>query len=154
MRPSRSRAIQRIVVSGPYSPRSPFQRVGMVSGGRRASMASCAVQLSIRVVPESSGARAAPHAASAPSATRASLRLRRSDIFSIVADDFLPTQPSMRRAISLLAGILALSYPAQAQTDVPWQQVEVIRTAHGVPHIRANNMRAPAYAPASLQLED
>ena len=60
----------------------------------------------------------------------------------------------MRRAISLLAGILALSYPAQAQTDGPWQQVEVVRTAHGVPHIRADNMRAAAYALAWLQLED
>ncbi|HET9454242.1 MAG TPA: penicillin acylase family protein [Gemmatimonadaceae bacterium] len=60
----------------------------------------------------------------------------------------------MRRAISLLAGFLAIPYPAPAQTDALWQQVEVVRTAHGVPHIRADNMRAAAYALAWLQLED
>jgi acyl-homoserine-lactone acylase len=35
-----------------------------------------------------------------------------------------------------------------------WRQVEVIRTAHGVPHIRAENLRAAGYALAWLQLED
>lgn len=35
-----------------------------------------------------------------------------------------------------------------------WQQVEIIRTAHGVPHIRAENLRAAGYALAWLQLED
>ncbi len=35
-----------------------------------------------------------------------------------------------------------------------WQQVEVIRTAYGVPHIRAENLRAAGYALAWLQLED
>ena len=27
-----------------------------------------------------------------------------------------------------------------------WRQVEIIRTAHGVPHIRAENLRAAGYA--------
>ncbi len=35
-----------------------------------------------------------------------------------------------------------------------WKQVEVVRTAHGVPHIRAKNLRAAGYALALLQLED
>jgi acyl-homoserine-lactone acylase len=35
-----------------------------------------------------------------------------------------------------------------------WTQVEIIRTAHGVPHIRAENLRAAGYALAWLQLED
>jgi acyl-homoserine-lactone acylase len=35
-----------------------------------------------------------------------------------------------------------------------WRQVEVIRTAHGVPHIRAKNLRAAGYALAWLQCED
>ncbi len=35
-----------------------------------------------------------------------------------------------------------------------WRQVEVIRTAYGVPHIRATNLRAAGYALAWLQCED
>lgn len=35
-----------------------------------------------------------------------------------------------------------------------WRQVEIIRTAHGVPHIRANNLRAGGYALGWLQAED
>jgi acyl-homoserine-lactone acylase len=35
-----------------------------------------------------------------------------------------------------------------------WRQVEIIRTTHGVPHVRADNMRAAGYALAWLQLED
>lgn len=35
-----------------------------------------------------------------------------------------------------------------------WRQVEVIRTAYGVPHIRAENLRAAGYALAWLQCED
>ncbi|MBI1809390.1 MAG: penicillin acylase family protein, partial [Gemmatimonadetes bacterium] len=35
-----------------------------------------------------------------------------------------------------------------------WEQVEVVRTAHGVPHIRAENLKAAGYALAWLQLED
>jgi len=43
--------------------------------------------------------------------------------------------------------------PAASQQPVPpvadlWRQVEVIRTAHGVPHIRAENLKAAGYAPA------
>ncbi len=35
-----------------------------------------------------------------------------------------------------------------------WRQVEVVRTSHGVPHIRAENLRAAGYALAWLQCED
>src|SRR6188474_1032334 len=35
-----------------------------------------------------------------------------------------------------------------------WTQVEIIRTAYGVPHIRAANMRAAGYALAWIQCED
>lgn len=50
--------------------------------------------------------------------------------------------------------------PAKAEAQLPWagddlsRQVEVIRTTHGVPHIRADNLRAAAYALAYVQLED
>jgi acyl-homoserine-lactone acylase len=55
------------------------------------------------------------------------------------------------------AGILLGNIsPAGAQPPGPdlWRQVEIIRTAHGVPHIRAENLRAAGYALAWLQLED
>ena len=35
-----------------------------------------------------------------------------------------------------------------------WRQVEIIRTSHGIPHIRAENLRAAGYALAWLQSED
>jgi acyl-homoserine-lactone acylase len=43
---------------------------------------------------------------------------------------------------------------AQNRSPELWQQVEIIRTAHGVPHIRAENLRAAGYALAWLQCED
>ncbi|HJZ80053.1 MAG TPA: penicillin acylase family protein [Pyrinomonadaceae bacterium] len=51
------------------------------------------------------------------------------------------------------------SNQAAAKTNQPtaselWRQVEIIRTAHGVPHIRAENLRAAGYALAWLQSED
>jgi acyl-homoserine-lactone acylase len=64
---------------------------------------------------------------------------------------------------SLATGLLALglgastdSTKAQSVPRAPdlWRQVEIIRTAHGVPHIRAENLRAAGYALAWLQLED
>src|SRR5947209_1781063 len=68
---------------------------------------------------------------------------------------------SVSMAVSFLAtaslGQETKSVPTK--TDTPsvtelWRQVEVIRTAHGVPHIRAENLKAAAYALAWLQLED
>jgi acyl-homoserine-lactone acylase len=48
---------------------------------------------------------------------------------------------------------LAPSTRNQAAVEL-WRQVEIIRTAHGVPHIRAENLRAAGYALAWLQSED
>lgn len=42
----------------------------------------------------------------------------------------------------------------KSPTPELWRQVEIIRTAHGVPHIRAENLRAAGYALAWLQSED
>ncbi len=44
--------------------------------------------------------------------------------------------------------------PKPATVPELWRQVEIIRTAHGVPHIRAENLRAAGYALAWLQSED
>ena len=55
-------------------------------------------------------------------------------LFALLSD--LPAQPPNR--------------PDQAL----WKQVEVVRTTHGVPHIRAQNLRAAGYALAWLQCED
>lgn len=43
---------------------------------------------------------------------------------------------------------------SESKTDDLSAQVEIIRTAYGVPHIRAENMKAAGYALAWLQLED
>jgi acyl-homoserine-lactone acylase len=60
--------------------------------------------------------------------------------------------------IPLGALLLAVSVSASAQTRPPApdlaRQVEVRRTTHGVPHIRAQNLKAAYYALAYVQLED
>ncbi|MGZ8845875.1 MAG: penicillin acylase family protein [Pyrinomonadaceae bacterium] len=50
--------------------------------------------------------------------------------------------------------VSAQEKPAIAPAPELWRQVEIIRTAHGVPHIRAENLRAAGYALAWLQSED
>ncbi len=70
----------------------------------------------------------------------------------------------MRLKTLLAAAVvpLALAFAAEAprataltpEADDLWQQVEVVRTAHGVPHIRAENLRAAGYALAWVQCED
>jgi len=61
-------------------------------------------------------------------------------------------------ALLVLALVCVWSSVAAQDAKSPgkelWQQVEVIRTAYGVPHIRAENLRAAGYALALLQLED
>src|SRR5687768_1191292 len=58
------------------------------------------------------------------------------------------------------ATVFAFALPtgsANAQSigpNDPGGQVEIVRTAYGVPHIRAENLRAAAYALAYVQLED
>ena len=55
----------------------------------------------------------------------------------------------------LLASALSAETP---RTSTPasdlWREVEIIRTEHGVPHIRAENLRAGGYALGWLQCED
>ncbi|HEX7122785.1 MAG TPA: penicillin acylase family protein, partial [Gemmatimonadaceae bacterium] len=58
------------------------------------------------------------------------------------------------RAHLSLAALLPVLATAQTPDSLLYREVEVIRTAHGVPHIRAQNLRAGAYALAWLQLED
>ena len=60
------------------------------------------------------------------------------------------------RLSTFLATIVAaLPQTAPPQTTVElWRQVEVVRTAHGVPHIRAENLRAAGYALAWVMSED
>ena len=62
----------------------------------------------------------------------------------------------MIRKITVIFLLLLAAAFANAQDRSPelWQQVEIIRTAHGVPHIRAENLRAAGYALAWLQCED
>ncbi|MFN2601813.1 MAG: penicillin acylase family protein [Gemmatimonadaceae bacterium] len=59
-------------------------------------------------------------------------------------------------AIASAAGLIGMSSAATAQAPAGGlsKQVEIIRTAHGVPHIRAENLRAAGYALGWLQLED
>ena len=64
-----------------------------------------------------------------------------------------------RRPLALFAIILATGtlLPAFAPAPVPpelWRQVEIVRTAHGVPHIRAENLRAGGYGLAWVMSED
>src|SRR5688572_3683583 len=62
---------------------------------------------------------------------------------------------SLVAAIAVAAGLV---YAKPADTSRPAvelaRQVEVIRTAHGVPHIRAENLRAAGYALAWVMSED
>lgn len=55
--------------------------------------------------------------------------------------------------IAVLACSLARDASAQQPVDLA-RQVEVLRTGHGVPHIRAENLAAAAYALAYVQMED
>jgi len=61
------------------------------------------------------------------------------------------------RAVSIptlvVAALLGLRLCASPDPEL-WRQVEVIRTAHGVPHIRAENLRAAGYALGWVMCED
>lgn len=56
-------------------------------------------------------------------------------------------------AVLLIGPVDAKGRVGTADAEL-WRKVEVIRTAHGVPHIRAENLRAAGYALAWLQCED
>ena len=65
--------------------------------------------------------------------------------------------PTSRRLVPFLAVCFGAALTAGAQAPAPddlARQVEIRRTTHGVPHIRAETMRAAAYALAYVQLED
>jgi acyl-homoserine-lactone acylase len=67
-------------------------------------------------------------------------------------------QPRFRPIILALALATGLAHASPAGTPAApvelWREVEVIRTAHGVPHIRADNLRAAGYALAWVMSED
>ena len=82
-----------------------------------------------------------------------------------IADSTLPISHLCRSSArrrrtqrALLAAVTALVLEASnagSQSDNSlWRAVEIVRTAHGVPHIRAESMFASGYALAWLQLED
>jgi acyl-homoserine-lactone acylase len=60
--------------------------------------------------------------------------------------------------LAFLLSVVFVAVPANSQSKSAngelWRDVEVVRTAHGVPHIRAKNLRAAGYALAWVQLED
>ena len=61
----------------------------------------------------------------------------------------------LRFLFALGAVLLAFSSTTPARSGLElWQQVEIVRTAHGVPHIRADTLRAAAYALAWVMSED
>ncbi len=60
--------------------------------------------------------------------------------------------------LAFAAAVLAAALPCLRAAAGPeselWRDVEVVRTAHGVPHIRAANLRAAGYALAWVMSED
>ena len=67
---------------------------------------------------------------------------------------------SRSQIITPICAALVLSFAATSSAQTPSsppdlaRQVEVRRTTHGVPHIRAENLKAAYYALAYVQLED
>ncbi|HUH11576.1 MAG TPA: penicillin acylase family protein, partial [Longimicrobiales bacterium] len=64
-----------------------------------------------------------------------------------------PRAPRALLALVLLAAVMAPPAAAQTANDLA-RQVEIRRTTYGVPHIKAENLRAAYYALAWVQLED
>jgi len=67
---------------------------------------------------------------------------------------FLRRGRVVRRIAAAYSVLFLAPLPTSLDQEGLWSQVEIIRTAHGVPHIRAENLAAGAYALAWLQLED
>lgn len=66
-----------------------------------------------------------------------------------------PSAPSFRRAALAAFCFLVTAPPAVAQEGPALaRQVEVLRTTYGIPHIRAENLRAAGYGLGWVQLED
>ncbi|MEP6491197.1 MAG: penicillin acylase family protein [bacterium] len=68
----------------------------------------------------------------------------------------MPLQRPTAVVIALAASVAAAGAqtPASLTAATLMRQVEVRRTAHGVPHIKAENLRAAGYAEAYVQSED
>jgi acyl-homoserine-lactone acylase len=67
---------------------------------------------------------------------------------------FRRTGSVMIVAWALAGGVdTARPAPDQSRADL-WNDVEIVRTAHGVPHVRAGSLRAGGYALGWLQCED
>ncbi|MDX2182919.1 MAG: penicillin acylase family protein [Gemmatimonadaceae bacterium] len=68
-----------------------------------------------------------------------------------------PRLTDLRRALGitcLVGTLLGPTRPAAAQCPTCADRVEIIRTEHGVPHIRAQDLEAAGYALAWVQMED
>jgi acyl-homoserine-lactone acylase len=74
------------------------------------------------------------------------MRLRKTSGFRF------PVRPAWRSFTALIA--CACAATAAGQPIELWREVEIIRTEHGVPHVRAANLRAAGYALGWLQCED
>ncbi len=59
----------------------------------------------------------------------------------------------LRWVIVLAVGAMPAWAADSAEPEL-WRQVEILRTEHGVPHVRAENLRAAGYAMGWLQCED
>jgi acyl-homoserine-lactone acylase len=55
--------------------------------------------------------------------------------------------------VAAACAVLATSSTARPTGEL-WREVEIVRTAHGVPHVRAASLRAAGYALGWLQCED
>jgi acyl-homoserine-lactone acylase len=55
---------------------------------------------------------------------------------------------------TVVCALVAAAASTGPTTPELWREVEIIRTAHGVPHVRADNLRAAGYALGWLQCED
>ena len=67
-----------------------------------------------------------------------------------------PSRIATLARLLLLASPLTAAAPAPGRAQVPElaRQVEVVRTRYGVPHIRAETLKAAAYAMGYVQMED
>jgi acyl-homoserine-lactone acylase len=64
------------------------------------------------------------------------------------------SSPSLRSRLLAALCLACLAAPAAAQRHDPAGQVEIRRTAYGIPHIRAENLRAAGFALGWVQAED
>jgi acyl-homoserine-lactone acylase len=56
--------------------------------------------------------------------------------------------------VAVACALVAAAASTAPTTPELWREVEIVRTAHGVPHVRAETLRAAGYALGWLQCED